>query len=650
MSTTTIGEKETMKIFGRFSIPREYVESIVSVILRVPALFILEAWYKSDPDTAVQNTPEDVRFLAQAAYYSILVVVAVLATIPLVKLVTLYMYMISVGLVSGAYHLSNLYTIVEEESGKDVDNSLLAVFKDYEITKRLFLYLLAQCLIGTLAAYLLDMKDWTKYSLLVFTTPIMARLSGLPVRDLSAVHNFATLFILLMVLFYTFNKLTHGIGVLKDGLQQIREAVTEFGYIPVIITYWHAMMMPVQLLIFWTSLFLSQLFVFYQSKGIPADGQLLVLLAGMGECCATPISLFALCIAISYFSYYILTLTKVFLLGWEGLYHDNDLLRGWTEGLTMMLVALQTGLLDLKPLERAFLMSILLFIVVSSLVQSMYEITDPILLVLSASHSRSLSKHLRVLALCTVLWVLPLYMTHQICQYFDLDFWLMIIISSCILTSVQVIGSLLVYWLFLYDTFRTETWERLDDVVYYIRSSVRILEFIVAVFVVCFGIKESLFSEWSWINSGILIIHCYFNVWQRLQTGWKTFLLRREAVHKIESLPEATSDQLEAHNDVCAICFQALNSARITMCGHFFHGCCLRKWLYVKDTCPLCHQQINANMPVDTNSRHLNNLLNVDNVNDLVEGDMEDYVSDSDSSDEEDSEECSDDEEVLIAN
>ncbi|KAH3788538.1 hypothetical protein DPMN_166683 [Dreissena polymorpha] len=552
------------------------------------------------------------------------------------------MYTISLGLIFGEYYLSNQYTTVEEQSGKDVDDSLLAALHDYDISKRMILHLCGQCICGTVAAFLLDISDWRKYLLLVFTTPLIARLCGLPVRDLSAVHNFATIFAILIVLFFSCNKLSHGLRLLKDGLLQVKEAVNEFGYIAVVISYWYAVMLPIQLLIFWTSLFLSHLYVFCHTKNIPVDGRLLVLLAAIGESCATPISLFALCIAISYFSYYILTLTKVFLLGREGLMQDNDLMRGWTEGFTMMLIALQTGLLDLKPLERAFLMSVLLFIVVSSLVQSMYEITDPILLVLSASHSRSLSKHLRVLAVCTVLWVSPLYMTYEICQYFDLDFWLMIIISSCILTSVQVIGSLLVYWLFLYDTLRTETWERLDDVVYYIRSTVRILEFIVAVFVVCFGIKESYLSEWSWLNSGILMIHCYFNVWQRLQTGWKTFLLRREAVNKIESLPEATSEQLLSHNDVCAICYHDLNSARITKCGHYFHGCCLRKWLYVKDVCPLCHKHITDSVPVKTD-KFARDLQNVNNINDLL--DFQDYAeeeleSENDSEDSEDEEEA----------
>lgn len=32
--------------------------------------------------------------------------------------------------------------------------------------------------------------------------------------------------------------------------------------------------------------------------------------------------------------------------------------------------------------------------------------------------------------------------------------------------------------------------------------------------------------------------------------------------------------------------------AIITPCGHFFHAGCLKKWLYVQETCPLCHCQL----------------------------------------------------------
>lgn len=41
-----------------------------------------------------------------------------------------------------------------------------------------------------------------------------------------------------------------------------------------------------------------------------------------------------------------------------------------------------------------------------------------------------------------------------------------------------------------------------------------------------------------------------------------------------------------------------MKSAVITPCSHFFHAGCLKKWLYVQETCPLCHCQLkNSSQP-----------------------------------------------------
>lgn len=42
---------------------------------------------------------------------------------------------------------------------------------------------------------------------------------------------------------------------------------------------------------------------------------------------------------------------------------------------------------------------------------------------------------------------------------------------------------------------------------------------------------------------------------------------------------------------------QEMNSAVITPCSHFFHAGCLKKWLYVQETCPLCHSQLKSQSP-----------------------------------------------------
>ena len=47
------------------------------------------------------------------------------------------------------------------------------------------------------------------------------------------------------------------------------------------------------------------------------------------------------------------------------------------------------------------------------------------------------------------------------------------------------------------------------------------------------------------------------------KAGWNTFIKRRTAVSKINRLPEATKEQLERNNDVCAICYQDMTTAKV---------------------------------------------------------------------------------------
>lgn len=57
----------------------------------------------------------------------------------------------------------------------------------------------------------------------------------------------------------------------------------------------------------------------------------------------------------------------------------------------------------------------------------------------------------------------------------------------------------------------------------------------------------------------------------------------------------------------------------MTRCKHFFHGVCLRKWLYVQDRCPLCHEiiMIQDQSPPTNNSEQIENAENLENLENL---------------------------------
>jgi len=175
---------------------------------------------------------------------------------------------------------------------------------------------------------------------------------------------------------------------------------------------------------------------------------------------------------------------------------------------------------------------------------------------------------------------------------------------------VKVFVTITVYVLFMWDAHCQDgMWESLDDWVYYIRAFGSTVEFGFAVFLFFNGGWILVFESGGTIRAVMMLIHAYFNIWSEAKSGWSTFMKRRTAVAKIDSLNDATKEEIEKHNDVCAICYQEMVAAKLTKCKHMFHAICLRKWLYMQDNCPMCHEKLyQADATSQTEEEVLENL------------------------------------------
>ncbi|KAM9354171.1 RING finger protein 145 [Pholidichthys leucotaenia] len=572
------------------------LEELANVALRVPSILVLDLLYRCDIEGLTEHLKaknDDMlfkyKYVLWNMYYLGHLINAVVLILPLRHIVTLYLHILVALLLYMGHQISKDY--VREELLYGYKG---AVYRDSLAFNRFISAMTSQIILSTLCAFLMKTRKVWLFS--AHMLPLLARLCTAPHATLLTVN--------------TFSMGLTGAGIAVFLLSNIfvpyrlaRAAYTEllhlevaelYRFLAVGISLWNQLAVPVLFTAFWFVLFVVQLCsdIFTGRASATHQGIMFFLLSSVSECCASPYSLLGLTFVVSYLALGILNLCKFYLGGYEAVQNDNVMHRGVTEGVTLLLLALQTGLLDMQSLQRTFLLSIILFIVATSTLQSMIEITDPIILALGASRNRSFWKHFRGLSMCLLLLIFPAFMAYKISQFFHMDFWLLILVSSCMLTSLQVIGTLLIYCLFMVELFRNDPIENLDEVIYWVNAVSRVLEFLVALCVVAYGTWESLFGEWSWMGASVIIIHSYFNVWLRAQSGWKSFLLRQEAAKKINSLPRATAEQLQQHNDVCSICFQEMNCAVITYCGHFFHGSCLRKWLYIQETCPMCHQTV----------------------------------------------------------
>uniref|UniRef100_A0A8C0YJM2 RING finger protein 145 n=1 Tax=Cyprinus carpio carpio TaxID=630221 RepID=A0A8C0YJM2_CYPCA len=564
------------------------VEAVLNVGLRIPSIMLLEVLYRWDVSSFFQkiqrsslnNNPLfQYKYIALYLHYVGYILSLVLLTLPRQHLVQLYLYVLTALLLFAGHQLSRDYVRGELDSGYEGP-----LYLEPLSMNRFTTALIGQVVVCTLfSAHLL---------------PLVARLCLVPLETIVFINRFAMIFTGLEVLYFIASNLLVPYNLAKTAYRELVQVVEVYGLLALGMSLWNQLVLPVLFMCFWLVLFALQIYTYFSTRDQPPSRErlLFLFLTSIAECCSTPYSLLGLVFTVSFVALGVLTLCKFYLQGYRAFMNDNTMHRGMTEGITLLILAVQTGLIELQVIHRAFLLSIILFVVVASILQSMLEIADPIVLALGASRDKSLWKHFRAVSLCLFLLIFPAYMAYMICQFFRMDFWLLIIISSSILTSLQVLGTLLIYILFMVEEFRKAPVENMDEVIYCVNGTYRLLEFLVAVCVVAYGVSETLFGEWTVMGSTIILVHSYYNVWLRAQLGWQSFLLRRDAVHKIQSMPTASTLQLQQHNDICSICFQDMKSAVITPCSHFFHAACLKKWLYVQETCPLCHGQLKSQL------------------------------------------------------
>lgn len=272
---------------------------------------------------------------------------------------------------------------------------------------------------------------------------------------------------------------------------------------------------------------------------------------------------------------------------------EEDRRLGFVAPVLFFILALQTGLSGLEPTERLVRLSRNLCLLLTAVLHFVHGMTEPVLMALSASHVQSVRRHAPALLVSLVLLALPVVLSVTLWRRYELNTWLFAVTAFCVELCLKVLVSLTVYALFMVDGYYGTLWEKLDDYVYYVRSAGNVVEFIFGIVMFGNGAYTMAFESGSKIRACMMCLHAYFNIYLQAKSGWKTFVKRRAAVRRIHSLPEVTGTELHGVEDVCAICYQEFaTAARVTPCHHYFHALCLRKWLYIQDTCPMCHQRV----------------------------------------------------------
>jgi len=385
-----------------------------------------------------------------------------------------------------------------------------------------------------------------------------------------------------------------------------RQILVNFGLNVFLEAEWVRLRVPVLLRTFWLSrvglhfalaLMGSEAFMLAGPATLPDATQALQATADMAQHLATrgaetTMALLGMTSVVSAVCHYVGSFFHLVLIGGVAGEDEEERSAATISAVLFFVLALQTGLTSLEPEKRFSRLCKNLCLLLAALFHFIHNMVGPVLTGLSASHSFKGRRHARALFICAFLVLAPLALMAYLWQTFQVGTWLLAVSAFCVEVVVKVTVTVAVYVLFLYDAyFKDGLWEGLDDAVYVVKAAGSSVEFCFAVFLFFNGGWILLFESGGTIRALMMLIHGYCNIWLEAKAGWQTFVKRRTAVAKLDRLPDATAEELASHDDVCAICYQPMrSSAKVTRCRHFFHGVCLRKWLYVQDSCPLCHR------------------------------------------------------------
>ncbi|KAF0040796.1 hypothetical protein F2P81_006694 [Scophthalmus maximus] len=156
--------------------------------------------------------------------------------------------------------------------------------------------------------------------------------------------------------------------------------------------------------------------------------------------------------------------------------------------------------------------------------------------------------------------------------------------AECMLVTIRTTHVMFRYSIHLWDVNQAGGWEKKSSCVYYTDLLMELLSLgldllhhthmLVSGFILEAFIIAQLFSN-IWLSMASLVVFMQLR-FLLLEVQKRTRRHRNylRVLHNMETrFPVATTDELSANNDDCAICWDAMSAARKLPCGHLFHSC-----------------------------------------------------------------------------
>ena len=417
-------------------------------------------------------------------------------------------------------------------------------------------------------------------------TPLFSRQINREYSDATLIQTLAFGVVSFICLQTTYKFLMHLKGLIDYQVRMNLFRYRMYGSLVLFYLQWRRLQLNFVLSIYWFIMWNYQMIVF--TIFVEEKFHLTFILACASYACNSFIKIISLCYVVQH-------AVKILLNGIQQFVKDDHTIidesqyrpSGLRESVGFLVLSLYTNLTSMNASKRIVLFELILLLLLSAIIRSIFEIIEPFLLSLNGAIAYRKKRHLQLVGSCVALLLMAAFMgTHLYQLRGKLPFCI-----PNVITIAQITCGLTLYFMYMYDSFQGGAWEHLDDCVYYTKGTCRTFEFILIVLVLGYRVLDTS-SKWTVFQVIMVILHLYVNVYLSLKDGWRSVQLRRKVNQKLNILPHASSERLAETRDVCPICLEELSSARITPCNHLFHMFCLKKWLNVQNKCPMCHATI----------------------------------------------------------
>ncbi|XP_066935604.1 RING finger protein 145-like [Clytia hemisphaerica] len=552
----------------------------VQMLLRIPIIFLLDYSFSFMYDYLTNLMPWYCALMTQGFWVICLVIVLHSTNSQLFTMYYFGVFLFHLTVVLYVNIWKSPFVTENEMSFIELLNPYSSYFPLQPLLVSWFIYSISIIL------YALSFRSIKPVLMVAALIPLYARHINKNHRDASFFES-AAFGVAIFIILQTCYKMTIQLKELVE--HQIRMNLFRYrmyGSLVLFYLQWRRLQLNFVLSIYWFIIWNYQMIVF--TIFVEEQFHASFILACASYACNSFIKIVSLCYVVQHAVKILLNVVQQFVkddhtMIDEGQYRPS----GLRESVGFLVLSLYTNLTSMNASKRIVFFELIMLLLVSGIIRSIFEVIEPYLLSLNGAITYSKKRHFQLVTFCLTLLVAAAYMGTYL---YRLRGKLPFSIPN-VITVAQITCGLLLYLMYMYDSYQGGTWEHLDDCVYYIKGTCRTFEFILIVIVLGYRVLDTS-SKWTVFQVVMVVLHLYVNVYLSLKDGWRSVRLRRKVNQKLNILPQASTERLAETRDVCPICLEELKSARVTPCNHLFHMFCLKKWLNVQNKCPMCHATI----------------------------------------------------------